>query len=50
MIQNKQIHQFKRIVRRVIMKNADLSNSTRPQSIASVWAMRLAEELFRQTE
>jgi hypothetical protein len=34
----------------MIMKNADLSNATRPHPIAHTWAMRLGEELFRQTE
>ena len=44
------IDHFKSNVRRMLMKNADLSNATRPHAIAHTWATRLAEEHFRQTE
>ncbi|XP_066916925.1 high affinity cAMP-specific and IBMX-insensitive 3',5'-cyclic phosphodiesterase 8B-like isoform X1 [Clytia hemisphaerica] len=38
------------IVRRMIIKCADIANPARPTELCKVWAYRIAEEYFRQTE
>lgn len=38
------------LVKRIMIKCADVSNPTRPLSLCVEWARRIAEEYFRQTD
>jgi len=50
MVINYQSPENKGVLRRMIIKCSDIANPARPNKLCQVWAYRIAEEYFKQTE
>ena len=46
----KDSHEHRKVMKRILVKCADISNPCRPQKLCIEWAERIAEEYFAQTE
>lgn len=46
----KESHEHRKVMKRILVKCADISNPCRPQKLCKEWAERIAEEYFAQTE
>ena len=46
----KESHEHRKVMKRILVKCADISNPCRPQKLCKQWAQRIAEEYFAQTE
>ena len=46
----KESHEHRKVMKRILVKCADISNPCRPQKLCIEWAERIAEEYFAQTE
>ena len=46
----KETHEDKAVIKRILVKCADISNPCRPLPLCKEWAQRIAEEYYAQTE
>ena len=46
----KDCHEHRKVMKRILVKCADISNPCRPQKLCKEWAERIAEEYFAQTD